>query len=376
MNIVDLGQIGYTLQQSLTNLQQFQDQYFDIFINPQPMMVNIQNIDPTTGEIVNLTIPNFAQLQLQVAQWVQSENGTGGYMYLPSVHIAGDLFVDGNSIVLDSSTMNVGDSFIELNTNMTSGQGITDAGMMVYRGSENPVMLFWNEQTDSWQITDNTETQNIVIENTNPTLETLTLTSPIIQSSQATTKSYVDNTSSTLQNEINNTNTNLNNTSTVLQNNLNNTSTQLQNEINNTNTNLNNTSTELTNLIDNTSSQLQTNLDNTSTELTNLIDNTSSTLNTDLNNTSTQLENQIQSLNSFTNSLQNQINNLNYLYVATSSNTVFTVNHNLNSQYVNVTCYNSANNTLILPNSVVAIDANNISISFTNVVKPIIRITV
>jgi hypothetical protein len=142
MNIVDLGQIGYTLQQSLTNLQQFQDQYFDIFINPQPMMVNIQNIDPTTGEIVNLTIPNFAQLQLQVAQWVQSENGTGGYMYLPSVHIAGDLFVDGNSIVLDSSTMNVGDSFIELNTNMTSGQGITDAGMMIYRGSENPVMLF------------------------------------------------------------------------------------------------------------------------------------------------------------------------------------------------------------------------------------------
>ena len=347
MNITDLGQIGYTLQQSLTNLQQFQDQYFDIFINPQPMMVNIQNIDPTTGEIVNLTIPNFAQLQLQVAQWVQSENGTGGYMYLPSVHIAGDLFVDGNSIVLDSSTMNVGDSFIELNTNMTSGQGITDAGMMVYRGSENPVMLFWNEQTDSWQITDNTETQNIVIENTNPTLESLTLTSPIIQSSQATTKSYVDNTSSTLQNEINN-----------------------------TNTNLDNTSTELTNLIDNTSSQLQTNLDNASTELTNLIDNTSSTLDTDLNNTSTQLENQIQSLNSFTNSLQNQINNLNYLYVATSSNTVFTVNHNLNSQYVNVTCYNSANNTLILANSIVAIDANNISVSFTNVVQPIIRITV
>ena len=347
MNIVDLGQIGYTLQQSLTNLQQFQDQYFDIFINPQPKMINIQNIDPTTGEIVNLTIPNFAQLQLQVAQWVQAENGTGGYMYLPSVHIAGDLVVDGNSIVLDSSTMNVGDSFIELNTNMTSGQGITDAGMMIYRGSENPTMLFWNEQTDSWQATDNTETENIVLENTNSILESLTLTSPITQSLQATTKSYVDNTSTTLQNEINQININLNNTSS-----------QLQTELNNT------------------SSQLLLDLNNTSTELINLINNTSSTLDTDINNTSTQLENQIQSLNSFTNSLQNQINNLNYLYVATSSNTVFTVNHNLNSQYVNVTCYNSANNTLILPNSIVAVDANNINVSFTNVVQPIIRITV
>ncbi len=376
MNIVDLGQIGYTLQQSLTNLQQFQDQYFDIFINPQPKMINIQNIDPTTGEIVNLTIPNFAQLQLQVAQWVQAENGTGGYMYLPSVHIAGDLVVDGNSIVLDSSTMNVGDSFIELNTNMTSGQGITDAGMMIYRGSENPTMLFWNEQTDSWQATDNTETENIVLENTNSILESLTLTSPITQSLQATTKSYVDNTSTTLQNEINQININLNNTTTTLQINLNNTSTTLQNEINQININLNNTSSQLQTELNNTSSQLLLDLNNTSTELINLINNTSSTLDTDINNTSTQLENQIQSLNSFTNSLQNQINNLNYLYVATSSNTVFTVNHNLNSQYVNVTCYNSANNTLILPNSIVAVDANNINVSFTNVVQPIIRITV
>ena len=167
----------------------------------------------------------------------------------------------------------------------------------------------------------------------------------------------------------------LNNASTQLQNNLNNTSTNLQNQLNISNTDLNNTSTNLQNQINNTSTNLQININNTSTNLQNEINNT----NTNLNNASTQLQNEINNtntnLNNISAQLQNQINSLQYLFQASSSTTEFTISHNLNNMYVDVTCYDQ-NNNIIMPDNIQVLNANQVYVIFDYALQPTIKITV
>ena len=131
----------------------------------------------------------------------------------------------------------------------------------------------------------------------------------------------------------------LNNTSTDLQTSINNTSSNLQTQINTNNTNLNNTSTNLQTQINNTSTDLQTSINNTSTQL------------------------------------QNQINNLQYLFQASNSTTQFTITHNLNNMYVDVTCYDQ-NNNIIMPDNIQVLNANQVQVVFDYALQPIIKITV
>ena len=63
-----------------------------------------------------------------------------------------------------------------------------------------------------------------------------------------------------------------------------------------------------------------------------------------------------------------------YLYSATSAGTSFTITHNLGYQFVNVTVYDSATNEVIVPDSIKATDENTLTVTFTQSVKPIVKI--
>jgi len=63
-----------------------------------------------------------------------------------------------------------------------------------------------------------------------------------------------------------------------------------------------------------------------------------------------------------------------YLYSATAAGTSFTITHNLGYQFVNVTVYDSATNEVIVPDSIKATDENTLTVTFTQSVKPIVKI--
>lgn len=63
-----------------------------------------------------------------------------------------------------------------------------------------------------------------------------------------------------------------------------------------------------------------------------------------------------------------------YLYTASAAGTSFTITHNLGHQFVVVTVYDSADNNVIIPESIVATDENTLTVTFANSVKPIIKI--
>lgn len=69
--------------------------------------------------------------------------------------IYGNLFVQGNSSVINVSNISTADPTITLNSNVASPfQG--NSGVDIYRGPNNSVpAIYWNETASSWQITTN-----------------------------------------------------------------------------------------------------------------------------------------------------------------------------------------------------------------------------
>ena len=66
--------------------------------------------------------------------------------------VTGDLTVSGNTTTLNTANLNVEDSFILLNSGVTSSPTL-DSGLEVERGTSTNVFIRWNETTDKWQFT-------------------------------------------------------------------------------------------------------------------------------------------------------------------------------------------------------------------------------
>ncbi len=74
-----------------------------------------------------------------------------------TVVIAGDLRVDGTTTTVNSTTVELGDNIILLNSGET-GTPSADAGFEINRGEEDNVFFLWNETNDRFEITDANET--------------------------------------------------------------------------------------------------------------------------------------------------------------------------------------------------------------------------
>jgi len=66
-----------------------------------------------------------------------------------TVTIKGDLNVIGTTTTINSTTLEVGDNFIILNSGVTGAPTI-DAGMIVERGTSTDAVLKWSEGSDEW----------------------------------------------------------------------------------------------------------------------------------------------------------------------------------------------------------------------------------
>lgn len=68
----------------------------------------------------------------------------------------GNLYVQGNTSVVNVANVSTADHTITLNSNVST-PFLGNSGLEVYRGASNYIPgLFWNETTSTWQITSNT----------------------------------------------------------------------------------------------------------------------------------------------------------------------------------------------------------------------------
>jgi hypothetical protein len=125
-----------------------------------------------TGQVLSQVANTSANLQSQISGVTQSL--TGYYTKTESdglfVHLAGDeviygnktfndnvvilgsLTVAGSATFLNSTEVLIKDNFITLNSNVTAGAPVLDAGIQVSRGNQPSAELRWNETLDVWQI--------------------------------------------------------------------------------------------------------------------------------------------------------------------------------------------------------------------------------
>lgn len=78
-----------------------------------------------------------------------------------TVVIAGDLRVDGTTTTVNSTTVELGDNIILLNSGET-GSATANAGFEVNRGEDDNVFFLWNETNDRFEITDENENTYVV----------------------------------------------------------------------------------------------------------------------------------------------------------------------------------------------------------------------
>lgn len=70
-------------------------------------------------------------------------------------HLYGNLYVQGNTTVVNVANISTADPTITLNSNVTVPFD-GNSGIEIYRGSSNYIpALYWNETTETWQLTSN-----------------------------------------------------------------------------------------------------------------------------------------------------------------------------------------------------------------------------
>ena len=80
-------------------------------------------------------------------------NGGGQVRVLTQLVVDGDLVVNGTTTTVDSTTINIADNIITLNSNVT-GTPTLNAGFEVNRGNQLTTAIRWNEANDKWEATE------------------------------------------------------------------------------------------------------------------------------------------------------------------------------------------------------------------------------
>lgn len=106
---------------------------------------------------------------------------------------AANLVLDGSTTVIDVEHIYTPDNFIYLNTD-TTGTPYENAGIIVVRGDEDDVSLFWDEALDIWKIDNyaivDTHTSQLLY---NKTLVNAVLTTPLINDFSNAIHNHTDN---------------------------------------------------------------------------------------------------------------------------------------------------------------------------------------
>jgi hypothetical protein len=138
-----------------------------------PVPPNIQQgqiaLDPVNGVVYykddngNLVSTTWSWLRDDVSQISTDDTVTID----ADLTVAGDLIIEGDTVSLNVASVLIEDNILVLNSNYT-GSPILNAGIEVERGSENNVLIRWNETDNKWQFTNDGVTYldlNSIIEN-------------------------------------------------------------------------------------------------------------------------------------------------------------------------------------------------------------------
>ena len=124
---------------------------------------------------------------------IQAGTGAGGTSDIildsRAVIVKGDLDIEGNNTVIDTTSLTIEDPILVLSRNNSTPSDI-DAGIMINRGAANNAAIYWNEGDDKFKAVTTTSngTGNSI---TDTALAKLQVGEPTA-SSDAATKNYVD----------------------------------------------------------------------------------------------------------------------------------------------------------------------------------------
>jgi len=120
------------------------------------LVINSGNSFTLDGQTVIDADRNAIFESIQVNQTFEpatlTVTGTGVSTVAGSLEIAGNLTVSGTQTTINTEQINLADIAIELNTTATGTPADTNYGLIINRGAESPVTLFWNQTTGRWTV--------------------------------------------------------------------------------------------------------------------------------------------------------------------------------------------------------------------------------
>ena len=127
------------------------------------------DVDMGTHQVSNLGTP-VDPSDAATKEYVDGLNAegtvSGDKVFEDSVTIQGNLSVEGTTTTLDSQTLKVADNIIDLNSNVSTGTPVLNAGIRIMRGDEPAVQLRWNELDDRWEVYDGVTATPIAVTST------------------------------------------------------------------------------------------------------------------------------------------------------------------------------------------------------------------
>lgn len=109
------------------------------------------------------------------------------------VTIHGDLNVDGTVNAINRTEINLEDSSIRLNSNLSaSATPVSDAELIVERGAGSDVAIRWNETTDKWELTNDGANYAAIIATDDLTEDVEDIVGNLISGSNSLSVTYTD----------------------------------------------------------------------------------------------------------------------------------------------------------------------------------------
>ena len=135
--------------------------------------INVTSVHPTDtatifgsesegNSTLHVRIGNDPEDKIQFESWNGSSSSSLLEIGQTDVTILGNLNVTGTTTTIDSTTINVSDNEIILNSGVT-GSPILNASITVNRGTSTDSKLLWNETDDKWQIDNGTGTPSNIL---------------------------------------------------------------------------------------------------------------------------------------------------------------------------------------------------------------------
>ena len=131
-------------------------------------------VDMGTHKVKNVGAPVDAS-DAATKEYVDGLNAegtiSGDKVFENNVTVEGNLTVEGTTTTLDSQTLKVADNIIDLNSNVSTGAPVLNAGIRIMRGDEPAVQLRWNELDDRWEVYDGVTATPIAVTSTDAIAE-------------------------------------------------------------------------------------------------------------------------------------------------------------------------------------------------------------